>query len=155
MHLTLMTIIYINSTSNNPTDMLFHAIIDRDYIHALTNKCVHTCRHARKDTEGHRCARMGVEWCRVVVRCVCDAETGRGGHGIHGGAHLHVHVMEAKRAQKRIANCHEGVQVRFVRSLGHVWGLTGADRCIGADGMRRTAQRGTEGHGQAHLCWHA
>ena len=34
---------------------------------------------------------------------------------------------------------------------GMYGGLMGADRCGGADGMQRTARRGTEEHGQAHV----
>ena len=45
-------------------------------------------------------------WCND---CNVDAKQkqARGGHGVHGRAHLHVHVMEATRAQKQMV---EGVQ---------------------------------------------
>ena len=114
---------------------------------------MNTCGQVWNDAEGHRGARMGAKWCRRIVRCRCDTETGKGGHRGHGGTYFRVHCTEGKHGEKQmIAEGHRfGVRIM----LGMWGGPMDANRCVEQKGTQKTVSRDAEGHGQACLCGHA
>ena len=119
----------------------------------ITPQITNTCGQVRKDTEGHRGARVGAEWCRGVVRCECDTETGQWGHKGHGGTYFRVHYTEGKREKTQMGT--DGHRFMMTHILVMLGGSMDADRCVGMEGMQKTARWDTEGHSRACSRCHA
>ena len=114
---------------------------------------MNTYGQVRKDTEGHRGTRMGAEWCRGMLQCECDTETGQGGHRGHGYTYFRVHYTKGKREKTQMIT--EGHRFGMTCMLCMCRNLMITHRCVDMNETQRTALRDTEGHGQAYLRWHA
>ena len=104
------------------------------------------CGQVWMETEGHRGARMGREWCRGLCNVNLTRKQPKGGHGEHVGTHLCVHVAGAKQEKKQIFT--ERQRFVMTESLDILGFLLLVDSHGGANGTQWVVRRGTGGHDQ-------